>query len=107
MGGASCMFRESVQLNFDPFDSNEMMHIVIKNQDLVGSTEIARLTLGSLQIYRLESTQPPQPPGTTLPGTGTASVMHGRTKWQEEQFHALDLIPLGKLWLRLGLSDKL
>eukprot|EP00930_Biecheleria_cincta_P036196 TRINITY_DN24834_c0_g1_i1.p1 TRINITY_DN24834_c0_g1~~TRINITY_DN24834_c0_g1_i1.p1 ORF type:complete len:361 (+),score=64.78 TRINITY_DN24834_c0_g1_i1:42-1085(+) len=104
--GHACVLKESLQLNFDPYDSEHKLTIAIMNQEVLGSAEIASLQLGAEQVRRLEELPAQSPAGTT---TAERSLGFGSkadfSAWAPSQFHCLDLVPAGKLYLRFAPVD--
>merc|ERR1712139_39727 len=80
--GEDCKLRQSVQLNFDDQDSSYDLYILVKHQDVMTSTEIARIEMNVEEIARKIAAEP----GTT---------------WDEKEFFKVDLQPQGFLWLRI------
>lgn len=96
--GHSCLFKESMQMNFDHFDKENMVTINIKNQDVVGSSDIASIQLGATQVHRLMEAKTLEASERTI-GWGTTS---GSTDgaWSKDRFKPIDLIPAGQIFLR-------
>merc|ERR1712125_293203 len=40
--GHSCIFKESMQMNWDPFDRGTRLTLTVKNQGVLGGTDIAQ-----------------------------------------------------------------
>merc|ERR1712039_992457 len=95
--GHSCVFKETMQFNFDPFDGEAMMTILVRNQDVFGATDIAQLQLGAKQVNRLE-----EPLGGN---TSDRLISRAEGIWQSDRFKCIDLIPAGKIWLRFSYVD--
>merc|ERR1711924_269495 len=51
--GADCIFRESMQLNFDDNDEESKMSIVVCNQDTMLSSTIAQRTFNNQEVRQL------------------------------------------------------
>jgi hypothetical protein len=103
--GHGCIFKESMQMNFDHFDKENMVNITIKNQDVVGSSDIASIQLGSQQVHRLMEPNALETSERTI-GWGTTS---GTTDgvWNKDRFKPIDLIPAGQIFLRFqAVTDK-
>jgi len=94
--GHSCVFKESMQLNFDPFDAEAMLTITVKTQDLVGASVLAQKQLNASQVHKLTK------PGVNSRQLDWASTTNARTSIWAETFEELDLIPAGKLYLRFA-----
>merc|ERR1712216_152201 len=98
--GHSCTIKESLQLNFDPFDTEVPMHISVKNQELLGTTEIASIQLGAKQVQRLEEPHSLEPSERTLGWGATAGTESAAGIWAASRFQCIDLVPAGKLYMR-------
>lgn len=92
--GHSCNFKETLQLNFDPFDSERRLTLSIKSQEVVGASELAKLQLGAEQVRRLE-----EPLAEELRSVGWGSKADPAV-WSPENFRAMDLVPAGKVYVR-------
>jgi len=55
--GSACILKEKLQLNFDPLDLSAVLIIRIHSQDVLGSTELARLDVSCTQINELCTAQ--------------------------------------------------
>lgn len=95
--GHTCVFKETMQLNFDPFDGEAMITILVRNQDVFGATDMAQLQLGAAQVKRLE-----EPLGGN---TSERLISRAEGIWQSDRFKCIDLIPAGKIWLRFSYVD--
>merc|ERR1711981_452025 len=80
--GEDSKLKQSVQLNFDDQDATYDLYILVKHQDVMTSTEIARIEMSVEEISRRIAAEP----GTT---------------WDEKEFFKVDLQPQGSLWLRI------
>jgi len=104
--GHTCVLKETLQLNFDPYDSEHKLTISVMNQEVLGSGEIASLQLGAEQVRRLEEL-----PTQIAPGADTAERSLGFgskadfSAWAPSQYHCLDLVPAGRLYLRFAPVD--
>lgn len=101
--GHACAFKESMQLNFDHFDSETRFNIAVKNQDVMGSSDIASIQLGASQVKRLLDAgggQELQASQRNL-GWGTSGGNTANSAWHEAQaWQAIDLIPAGQIFIR-------
>lgn len=99
--GHNCILKESLQLNFDHFDTDTRLHISIRNQDVMGATDIASIQLGAKQVKRFLEMGPGelQASQRTL-GWGTMSGAAPNSAWQDSRFTPIDLIPAGQIFLR-------
>jgi len=96
--GHTCVFKESMQINFDHFDKENMVNICIKNQDVLGSSDIASIQLGSQQVHRLMEPNALEASERTI-GWGTTASAHDGV-WNKDRFKPIDLIPAGQIFLR-------
>jgi hypothetical protein len=103
--GHTCLFKESMQLNFDKVDSENMFHIEVKNQDVMGASDIASLTMGASKVRELL-----EPKGEGLAATnrtvGWNSEAGVKSAWADSRFLHFDLIPAGTIWLRFEPVDE-
>lgn len=91
--GNSCILRESMQLNFDDADDEEHMFVFVRNQKVVGGSELGRLELKGDQVAQIERDPEVKP----LEG--------GQVKWEEDYFVKRRLIPRGYIWFRVNPVD--
>lgn len=84
--GSECHIKERIQLNFDEDDEEETLYIFVRNQNIVGNSELARAEL---------STQ-------KLKGIVREAATRGEfVRWSPEFFgDPIPLIPRGRLWMR-------
>lgn len=95
--GTACILKESVQFNFDPFDTDSRLHLSFKSQGPITSEDLAHLQLGTPQVQRLEE----KPPISELdPKSTLATLRHDQSLWDPVKFVAFDLIPAGTVYLR-------
>lgn len=92
--GHSCVFKETLQLNFDPFDSERRLTLSIMSQEVVGSSELAKLQLGTEQVRRLEG------PAEDLSRSVGWGSKADPAVWSPSNFQCRDLVPAGKVYLR-------
>merc|ERR1712217_797134 len=86
--GSACFIRESFQLNIDENSAGTLMTLLVKDQALVGSSELGRLMLSTRELIGIED----QP---------------GKRRWtsftySEAFFEALGLSPSGKIWIAIA-----
>jgi|Transcript_39303 tetrahydromethanopterin S-methyltransferase subunit B len=99
--GASCVLKESVQLNYDPMDSSTRLYVNVKNQDVVGASDIATAQFGTIQVNRLIE------PDSMQQTIGWGSTIGEENKaWKEDHFKPIDLVPSGRIWLRIQQLSK-
>lgn len=98
--GNSCVFKERIQLNFDPMDYSSLLVMKVLTQDMIGSTEIGRMSMGCAQVnMTIDHAGPPLPPESgAMPLRTTA----GAGIFEEGLFTPMDLTPCGRLWIRLA-----
>mmetsp|Transcript_104732 Transcript_104732/g.337682 ORF Transcript_104732/g.337682 Transcript_104732/m.337682 type:complete len:339 (-) Transcript_104732:113-1129(-) len=85
--GSACLVRESFQLNIDESAASTLMTLLVKDQSLVASTELARLMLSTRELCGIEDQ------------TGKRRVAF---EYSEECFVSLDLSPGGKIWIAIA-----
>lgn len=85
--GSSCVVRESFQMNIDEDAPSSLMTLLIKDQALVSSRELARITLSTREVFGIEDQ------------TGKRSV---EFNYSPDDFVALSLLPRGSLWVRIS-----
>lgn len=103
--GQTCLIKESLQFNFDPFDREQRLHLNVKNQDMLANSDIAAKDLGASQIERLSKQLPDalNLGKRTLGWGGTASQTSAATSatvWQGGEFERIELVPKGAIYLR-------
>jgi len=100
--GHSCVFKETMQLNWDPYDNEAKLTLSIKNQDILGATTIASKQFGMQHLQNLEEPHP----GSTEGGVRTIGwgATSGQTSavWGSSAFKTIDLIPAGKIYIRFA-----
>jgi hypothetical protein len=81
--GEAAKVKQSLQLNFDEYDSGYELYIIAKHQDVFSSEEVARAVLSTEEIARqLDKTQ--------------------HMTWEEREFHPVQMDPQGTVWLRIS-----
>jgi len=98
-GGSTCVLKESMQINYDQFDRDTRLYIQIKNQDVLGATDVASVQLGARKVGDLLEPDTLQPTQRTL-GWGTTSGEDKNSAWAQSRFKSLDLVPQGRIWMR-------
>lgn len=98
--GHTCVFKESMQLNFDHLDTESNFHVDVKNQDVMGATDIASIVLGAGQVHRMMEPDHLDAESRTVGWGATTSTQGGGGKVWGSKFHCLDMIPAGKVWIR-------
>jgi hypothetical protein len=97
--GHSCSLKESMQMNFDVFDLDTRLYITVKNQDVLGASEIASVQLSAAQVSRNLEPKELNPVDRTL-GWGTTNGAEETSAWAESRFKAIELVPAGTIYLR-------
>merc|ERR1712196_427771 len=104
--GSSCVFKESLQLNHDEFDKNTKLYVDVKNQDVVGNSDIASREFSAVQLNRLLEPDTLVTSERTISrtldlGWGSTMAGKGKVEWSEAKFKSFDLVPAGRIWLRI------
>ena len=86
--GSQCVFRESIQLNFDDNDEDSKMTVWVCNQESFASSTIGMKVFSNDQVRQLLS--------------ASASTSGPFTEWNDAYFEEIKLNPSGKVWLRLA-----
>jgi len=86
--GSGCAFKEKLQLNFDDGDDEETLFIFVKNQKVMGTSELARAEISTQNLKDMVN----------------RAKRYGEVVRFSEEFYpeAINLIPRGKIWLRAG-----
>jgi len=98
-GGHTCLLKESFQLNFDHYDKDTRLYVNIKNQDVMGASDIAAIQLGADQIQRFLKDKGGLDATKRTLGWGTSRGGGESAIWAPENFHEIYLIPAGKIYL--------
>lgn len=85
--GSACVIKESFQLNIDESSSSSLMTLLVKDQSLLASAEIARLILSTRELCGIEEQ------------TGKRRMS---LSYDETCFVGLKLFPRGKVWLAIA-----
>lgn len=88
--GASCLIRESFQLNIDENATGELMTLMVKDQGLVASSELGRLMLSTRELCGIEDQ------------TGKRKANFA---YDEQSFVSLKLLPRGNIWIAIAPVD--
>lgn len=88
--GSACIVKESFQLNIDESSSSSLMTLLVKDQSLLTSAEIARLILSTRELCGIEEQ------------TGKRQMA---LSYDEHCFVPLKLFPRGKIWLAISPVD--
>merc|ERR1711972_673280 len=84
--GSSCTLKELMQLNFDENDEEEILHIFVRNQKVMGTSELARAEVSAEKLRNMVQR--------------ASSIAGGPMRWSGEYFERVSLIPRGTLYLR-------
>jgi len=104
--GHNCVIKESIQLNFDPYDKDSRLHINVRNQDIIIASDIATVQLGTSQINRMSEKVGLSMGHRTLGWGGSATgVETSQAVWNSDRFRKIDLVPKGVIWLRFTPVD--
>jgi hypothetical protein len=102
--GNNCIFKETMQLNFDPFDHEGRFFIAVRNQDVFGASDIGQVQLGVDMVQKLIE------PG---PNAWQRSIGWAATNdssegglWANSRFRPIDLIPAGRIYVRILRVDE-
>lgn len=85
--GTSCVVKESFQLNINESETSTLMTLMVKDQALMVSTEVARLMLSTRELCGIEDQ------------TGKRKVDF---TYSEDSFVCLTLVPRGKIWIAIA-----
>lgn len=85
--GTACVIGESFQLNFDDSRTDNVMTLMVRDQSLILSSELAKLTLSNREVCGIEDR------------TGKRRVSFN---YDEGSFVALNMMPRGKIWLAIA-----
>mmetsp|Transcript_69670 Transcript_69670/g.167228 ORF Transcript_69670/g.167228 Transcript_69670/m.167228 type:complete len:402 (-) Transcript_69670:98-1303(-) len=97
--GHKCVFKERMQLNFDPYDTNGQMRISVMNQEVVFPSEIAHVQLGASKVAQFEEKGSQERPAA-------ASAISTSAVWASDSFIPIDLIPSGTIYIRVQSSEE-
>eukprot|EP00747_Dinoflagellata_sp_TGD_P163754 gnl/TRDRNA2_/TRDRNA2_182774_c0_seq1.p1 gnl/TRDRNA2_/TRDRNA2_182774_c0~~gnl/TRDRNA2_/TRDRNA2_182774_c0_seq1.p1 ORF type:complete len:320 (+),score=51.59 gnl/TRDRNA2_/TRDRNA2_182774_c0_seq1:51-962(+) len=89
--GSETILKETMQFNFDEFDEDESMFIFVRNQKVMGASELGRLELNPAAITELIK---------KAKETHAAGV-----KYDSNCFISQRLMPRGTIWIRVADVD--
>eukprot|EP00931_Biecheleriopsis_adriatica_P086925 TRINITY_DN61472_c0_g1_i1.p1 TRINITY_DN61472_c0_g1~~TRINITY_DN61472_c0_g1_i1.p1 ORF type:complete len:315 (+),score=87.63 TRINITY_DN61472_c0_g1_i1:94-1038(+) len=90
--GSDCILKETIQLNFDEDDEEEKLFIFVRNQQVMGAAELARVEISTGDLKEL----------VRKGGRNSNQII----TWSQESFgEPLGLIPRGNIWLRASVVD--
>jgi len=81
--GSRCVVKQRMQLNFDEDDHEDTLTIFVRNQKVVGSSELGRAEVATDRLRNMVRAQ----------SAGQ------RLDWEERHFACVNLIPRGSVWL--------
>lgn len=85
--GTGCQIKESFQLNLDQGALNTTMTLLVKDQTMVASTELARVKVSTRELLCIED---------------QTGKRHSEFMYDEEYFVRLSLMPQGNIWIALS-----
>jgi hypothetical protein len=85
--GTTCTIKETLQLNFDDEEDEEVLFIYVKNQKVVGSAEIGRIELSAETIVQIEK---------------ECGKPDGGDPWNPKKFISRNLMPRGRIHFRIN-----
>jgi hypothetical protein len=85
--GTGCIVKESFQINMNESETGTLMTLLVKDQSMVGSTEIARLNMSTREICGVED------------ATGKRRNVFSYT---DDNFVELSMLPRGKIWIAIA-----
>jgi hypothetical protein len=88
--GTSCSIKETLQLNFDDEEEEEVLFLVVRNQKVVGAEEIGRAELSAERIVGIEK---------ECKAKGNGDL------WAPGSFVVGELMPRGKIYFRIQPVD--
>lgn len=85
--GSSCILKETMQLNFDEDDDEEKLFIFVRNQQVMGAPELARVEIQPEKLKQMVDQ--------------AKSFVNQPIRWDNSYFtEPIQLVPRGRLWLR-------
>merc|ERR1719440_287355 len=84
--GSSCFLKERMQLNFDPDEDEELLYIFVKNQKVMGCSELCHIE---------------KKPGELLEYEKASKTLRSGDEWKDGSFIQIDMIPRGTIYLRV------
>jgi hypothetical protein len=87
--GTSCEIKESFQMNMNESDTSALMTLLVKDQSMIGSTEIAKLTLSTREICSVED------------ATGKRRMTF-RWGQEDDAFVEMSMLPHGKIFIAIA-----
>jgi len=88
--GSEAVIRESLQLNIDENSPDTLMTLLAKDQSLLASSELARLTLSTRELCGIED---------------QTGKRRSTFSYDEDSFLQLSLSPAGKIWIAVAPVD--
>jgi hypothetical protein len=86
-----CLIRESIQLNFDSSNQNEHLILLVKNQGLVASEQLCRVSISSDEINQL-----------ILETGWDCPTKYDPALWDRRYFREFLMVPQGTIYLRVA-----
>mmetsp|Transcript_44927 Transcript_44927/g.106663 ORF Transcript_44927/g.106663 Transcript_44927/m.106663 type:complete len:341 (+) Transcript_44927:57-1079(+) len=88
--GSSCVIKESFQVNMDESASSELMTVLVMDQALIHSSELARLSLSTREVCGIEDK------------TGKRVKSYEDFEYSDKYFAKLSMMPRGEIWLAIA-----
>jgi hypothetical protein len=85
--GSSCILKERIQLNFDPEEDEETLYLFVKNQKVVGTSELCHIEFSTEELLDLEKE--------------SKEKKRGGGDWTDGSFIDRTMIPRGRLFFRI------
>jgi hypothetical protein len=89
--GTSCLLKETIQLNFDDNEDEEPLYIFVKNQKVVGASELGRIELKAEDVAEIER-------------ECKTKAFNG-SNWNPDSFVHKRLVPRGNIYFRVEPVD--
>lgn len=87
--GSECIIKERIQVNFDEGDDDEIMYIFLKNQKVMGASDLGRIDLNGTEVRRIEQLS-----------------RQTQMNWNVNNFIKKSLHPTGSIYLRIDPVDE-
>eukprot|EP00928_Gymnodinium_smaydae_P021399 TRINITY_DN18346_c0_g1_i1.p1 TRINITY_DN18346_c0_g1~~TRINITY_DN18346_c0_g1_i1.p1 ORF type:complete len:313 (+),score=52.63 TRINITY_DN18346_c0_g1_i1:35-973(+) len=92
--GSASVMKEAIHLNFDEGDEDENLFIFVKNQKMMGASDLARLEITPAQLNDIEAECRRKLPN------------EGALKWEDAHFVSKRLNPRGMIYFRVSTVDE-
>lgn len=92
--GSGCLIKEQIHLNFDEDDEDETLYIFVRNQKVMGTSELARIDLPADKLRKV------------LEDGAKQGVQDDGRIWSEKNFpQPIKLVPRGLIWIHARVVD--